>query len=110
MAQKSSSVVELKKYTRIPEPKQREIWTPRKIEHLRSLGLTGRAAFLWDDHSDSLRVYDRLCFENIDPIKSNEEFQNNKENLGDSHKINALEEGEPGKYGQKDGWIYWCRY
>jgi len=81
MAQKSGSVFELKTYTKIPEPKQREIWSPRKIEHLRSLGLTGRADYLWDNNSDSLRVYDRLCFENIDPIKSNEEFQNNKENL-----------------------------
>jgi glutamate synthase domain-containing protein 2 len=59
----------------MPKPKQKEFWDNRRIEHLRELATTGKAAYLWENHSDSSRILDRLAFSAIDPQKSNDEFK-----------------------------------
>ncbi len=61
-------------YTRIPLSRQKEFWTPGKIEHLRELAQSGRASSLWEDHSGSFRVLDRIVFRDIDMPRSNQEF------------------------------------
>ena len=68
-------------YQRIPEKPAREFWDKDRIEHIRTLSTTGHAFRLWSDHTYSYRVLDRVAFPSIDPIKSNEDFQKNKENL-----------------------------
>lgn len=68
-------------YQRVPERPEKEFWSKDRIEHIRQLSNTARAVKLWLDHSDSYRVLDRVAFRNVDPIKSNEEFAENKDNL-----------------------------
>ena len=69
------SVQEVSTFVRMPKPKQKEFWDNRRIEHLRELATTGKAAYLWENHSDSSRILDRLAFSAIDPQKSNDEFK-----------------------------------
>ena len=76
-----SQPIQVNTYTRIPVSKQREFWTAQKIEHLRAIATTARAESLWEDHSESYRILDRIAFANTHPIKSNKEFQSSKNNL-----------------------------
>ena len=76
----TKSVQEVTTFVRMPKPKQKEFWDARRIEHLRELALTGKAAYLWEDHSESSRVLDRLAFSDIDPAKSNENFKQIRNN------------------------------
>ena len=76
----TKSVQEVSTFVRMPKPKQKEFWDARRIEHLRELALTGKAAYLWEDHSESSRVLDRLAFSDIDPAKSNENFKQIRNN------------------------------
>ena len=71
----SKPIQEVESFVKMPKPKQKEFWDARRIEHLRELALTGKAAYLWENHSDSSRVLDRLAFSDIDPLKSNENFE-----------------------------------
>ena len=76
----SKPVQEVESFVKMPKPKQKEFWDVRRIEHLRELALTGKAAYLWENHSDSSRVLDRLAFSDIDPLKSNENFKEIRDN------------------------------
>ena len=76
----TKSVQEVTTFVRMPKPKQKEFLDARRIEHLRELALTGKAAYLWEDHSESSRVLDRLAFSDIDPAKSNENFKQIRNN------------------------------
>ena len=76
----SKPIQEVESFVKMPKPKQKEFWDARRIEHLRELALTGKAAYLWENHSDSSRVLDRLAFSDIDPLKSNENFKEIRDN------------------------------
>ena len=81
----------------MPKPKQKEFWDNRRIEHLRELATTGKAAYLWENHSDSSRILDRLAFSAIDPQKSNDEF---KEIHNDSSLIKNIDTTTKLAYGR----------
>ncbi len=81
----------------MPKPKQKEFWDNRRIEHLRELATTGKAAYLWENHSDSSRRLDRLAFSAIDPQKSNDEF---KEIHNDSSLIKNIDTTTKLAYGR----------
>ena len=81
----------------MPKPKQKEFWDNRRIEHLRELATTGKAAYLWENHSDSSRILDRLAFSTIDPQKSNDEF---KEIHNDSSLIKNIDTTTKLAYGR----------
>ena len=76
----SKPIQEVESFVKMPKPKQKEFWDARRIEHLRELALTGKAAYLWENHSDSSRVLDRLAVSDIDPLKSNENFKEIRDN------------------------------
>ena len=91
------SVQEVSTFVRMPKPKQKEFWDNRRIEHLRELATTGKAAYLWENHSDSSRILDRLAFSAIDPQKSNDEF---KEIHNDSSLIKNIDTTTKLAYGR----------
>ena len=41
----TKSVQEVTNFVRMPKPKQKEFWDNRRIEHLRELATTGKAAY-----------------------------------------------------------------
>ena len=93
----TKSVQEVSTFVRMPKPKQKEFWDNRRIEHLRELATTGKAAYLWENHSDSSRILDRLAFSAIDPQKSNDEF---KEIHNDSSLIKNIDTTTKLAYGR----------
>jgi len=93
----TKSVQEVSTFVRMPKPKQKEFWDNRRIEHLRELATTGKAAYLWENHSDSSRILDRLAFSTIDPQKSNDEF---KEIHNDSSLIKNIDTTTKLAYGR----------
>ena len=68
-------------YQRIPERLEKEFWNKDRIAHIRELATTAHAVRLFSDHSESYRVLDRVAFHNVNPIKAEEEFAKNKNNL-----------------------------
>ena len=93
----SKPVQEVESFVKMPKPKQKEFWDVRRIEHLRELATTGKAAYLWENHSDSSRVLDRLAFSDIDPQKSNDKF---KELRHDSSLIKNIDTSTKLAYGR----------
>ena len=83
-------IQEVDSFVRMPNAKNKEFWNNKRIEHLRELALTGRSAYLWEDHSDSFRILDRLAFSNIDPLESNKNFLSNRDDVSLINEISSL--------------------
>jgi glutamate synthase domain-containing protein 2 len=83
-------IQEVNSFVRMPNAKNKEFWNNKRIEHLRELALTGRSAYLWEDHSDSFRILDRLAFSNIDPLESNKNFLSNRDDVSLINEISSL--------------------
>ena len=83
-------IQEVDSFVRMPNAKNKEFWNNKRIEHLRELALTGRSAYLWEDHSDSFRILDRLAFSNIDPLESNKNFLSNRDDISLINEISSL--------------------
>jgi len=57
------AAIKVSSYLRIPRSKNREFWTASKIEHLRRLAITGKAARVWTPPEELCnRPLDRLRF------------------------------------------------
>ena len=82
-------IQEVDSFVRTLNAKNTEFWNNKRIEHLRELALTGRSAYLWEDHSDSFRILDRLAFSDIDSLESNKKFLSCRDDLSLINEISS---------------------